>query len=72
MEPRQQFGPPRMGQATRLSIWHCAGTAAVAAHSRLAWTLLKQAGSARWKSSLLNLKMLGGSIQGDFFPLDGR
>ena len=66
---RNGEGRHNRGAETRISLiscqpsgapgWHSAGTAIVAANSRLTWTLLQHVGSAGWKCSLLNLKVLG-------------
>jgi membrane protein len=66
MGPRQEFNSPHVSQVAPRNIWHSAGTAIVAANPRLAWTLLKQAGSAGWKSSLLNLELLGSLFKETF------
>src|SRR6266542_2376404 len=66
MAPRQEFHSPHESQVARRNIWHSAGTAIAAANPRRAWTLLKEAGSAGWKLSLLNLNVLGGLFKETF------
>src|SRR4029077_10902235 len=63
---RQGFDSPQLSRVAPRNIRDSLAMARAATNSRVAWALLREAASARWKFSVLNLRLLGALFRETF------